>query len=84
MKPSTLLLTGASLAAAQKLSDFFPKCGVDCLAESVAAASDCSVDDAWCICVQKTYEEITTHGTACVLKSCGADVAIGKNKSCAF
>lgn len=84
MKYTTLLVTGAAVAAAQKVADYFPECSVDCLADSVSAASDCTLDDAWCICIQATYEAITAHGTSCVMKECGADVAVGKSipKSC--
>ncbi|CAI4211724.1 unnamed protein product [Parascedosporium putredinis] len=49
---------------------------IECLKESVAAASDCDFEDAWCVCVQATYEAITGHATPCVMTKCGADKAI--------
>ena len=79
MKPCSLLLAAAALAAAQDAADYFPECSIDCLEDSVSAVSDCTFDDAWCICVQATYEEVTAHGTSCVMKECGADVAVGES-----
>lgn len=78
MKSVSLLLAAAALVAAQKAEDYFPECSIDCLEDSVSAVSECTFDDAWCICVQATYEAITAHGTSCVMKECGADVAVGK------
>ncbi|SPO02442.1 uncharacterized protein DNG_05115 [Cephalotrichum gorgonifer] len=78
MKSITLLITVTAVAAAQKATDYFPECSIDCLEESVSAVSDCSFDDAWCICVQSTYEAITAHGTSCVMQACGSDVAVGE------
>ena len=78
MKFSAIILGAASLVAAQKVIDYFPECSVECLKESVAAASDCSFEDAWCVCVQATYEAITSHATPCVMTKCGADKAISK------
>ncbi|EHK44906.1 hypothetical protein TRIATDRAFT_171091, partial [Trichoderma atroviride IMI 206040] len=75
------LLAAASVAgvvAAQSLSDYFPKCSVDCLEEATKQATSCSTTDAVCFCVQSNYEAIYNSGLACVLKDCGNDVAVDK------
>ena len=79
MKISAVVLSAVTLVAAQKAEDYFPECSISCLQDSVSAASDCSFTDAWCVCVQATYEAITGHATPCVMTKCGADKAIGKS-----
>lgn len=82
MKTTTLLVAAsvAGVVAAQSLSDYFPKCSIDCLEEATKEATNCSTTDAVCFCVQKNYEAIYNSGLACVLKDCGNDVAVGKIK----
>ncbi|GFP56035.1 hypothetical protein TASIC1_0006020500 [Trichoderma asperellum] len=80
MKTNTLLFA-ASMAvtvAAQSLSDYFPQCSVDCLEDATKKATNCSVTDAVCFCVQSNYEAIYNQGLTCVLKDCGKDVAVDK------
>ncbi|KAM0454162.1 hypothetical protein ACHAPV_008629 [Trichoderma viride] len=80
MKTTTLLAAAsvAGVVAAQSLSDYFPKCSIDCLEEATEQATKCSVTDAVCFCVQSNYEAIYNSGLACVLKDCGKDVAVDK------
>ncbi|UKZ61820.1 uncharacterized protein TrAtP1_003079 [Trichoderma atroviride] len=80
MKTTTLLAAAsvAGVVAAQSLSDYFPKCSVDCLEEATKQATSCSTTDAVCFCVQSNYEAIYNSGLACVLKDCGNDVAVDK------
>jgi hypothetical protein len=73
---ATVALSG--FASAQKKSDYFPECSLDCLNDATKKATDCDLEDAVCWCVQANYEAIYTAGYACVIKACGNDVAIRK------
>lgn len=79
MKVSPLVLAAAiaGSAVAQQRSEYFPKCALDCLDQGTKKATDCSLDDAVCWCVQKNYENIYDASLACVLKDCGADKSVG-------
>jgi hypothetical protein len=80
MKTAALFVAAsmAGAVAAQSLTDYFPKCSIDCLEDATKEATSCSVTDAVCFCVQSNYEAIYNSGLACVLKDCGNDVAVGK------
>lgn len=86
MKTTTFLVVAsmAGAAAAQSLTDYFPKCSIDCLEDATEKATDCSTTDAVCFCVQSNYEAIYNSGLPCVLKDCGNDVAVGKIQDSAF
>ncbi|KND86890.1 hypothetical protein TOPH_08471 [Tolypocladium ophioglossoides CBS 100239] len=80
MKTTPFLLATALMGsvAAQSRQDYFPKCSLDCLSEAIKSATNCSLDDAVCMCVQKNYEAIYNAGVNCVLQACGPDEAVGK------
>lgn len=80
MKSAIFLLASAFTAGvvAQNRQDYFPKCALDCLDKATKQATDCSLDDAVCMCVQKNYEAIYNAGVNCVLSDCGPDDAVGK------
>ncbi|KAJ9148321.1 hypothetical protein NKR23_g5205 [Pleurostoma richardsiae] len=78
MKFLALVLAAAGLVASQSIDQYFPSCSVDCLEKGVADASDCNVEDAWCICVYDTYVAVVNAATSCVIQECGADVATGE------
>jgi len=78
---STLVLILSALAAtsvAQDRKDYFPECSMKCLDDAIKKATNCSLDDAVCMCVQKNYEDIYNQGVNCVMQACGPDDSIGK------
>ncbi|EHK27044.1 uncharacterized protein TRIVIDRAFT_140013 [Trichoderma virens Gv29-8] len=81
MKTASILIAAsmAGAVAAQKLSDYFPECSISCLEQGTTSATDCSLNDAVCFCVQSNYEAIYNAELSCVLKACGADVSVGKS-----
>ncbi|UKZ83211.1 hypothetical protein TrVFT333_011016 [Trichoderma virens FT-333] len=80
MKAASILIAAsmAGAVAAQKLSDYFPECSISCLEQGTTSATDCSLNDAVCFCVQSNYEAIYNAELSCVLKACGADVSVDK------
>ncbi|KAK8924901.1 hypothetical protein MANI_001120 [Metarhizium anisopliae] len=80
MKSTLLLLACAFTGSvvAQNREDYFPECSLKCLDQATKQATDCSLDDAVCMCVQKNYEAIYNAGVNCVLQACGPDEAVGK------
>lgn len=77
---STLVLILSALAAtsvAQDRKDYFPECSMKCLDDAIKKATNCSLDDAVCMCVQKNYEDIYNQGVNCVMQACGPDDSIG-------
>nr|UUW20876.1 CFEM87 protein [Metarhizium anisopliae] len=80
MKSTLLLLACAFTGSvvAQNRKDYFPECSLKCLDQATKQATDCSMDDAVCMCVQKNYEAIYNAGVNCVLQACGPDEAVGK------
>ncbi|KAF5125688.1 hypothetical protein E5D57_010378 [Metarhizium anisopliae] len=80
MKSTLLLLACAftSSVVAQNRKDYFPECSLKCLDQATKQATDCSMDNAVCMCVQKNYEAIYNAGVNCVLQACGPDEAVGK------
>ncbi|KAL7936449.1 hypothetical protein V8C35DRAFT_295516 [Trichoderma chlorosporum] len=80
MKTASFFLAAsmAGAVAAQKLSDYFPQCSLNCLEQGTTSATDCSLGDAVCFCVQSNYEAIYNAELSCVLKDCGADVSVDK------
>ncbi|KAL7948780.1 hypothetical protein V8C42DRAFT_312312 [Trichoderma barbatum] len=80
MKTTSFLLAASMAGAvvAQKLGDYFPECSLDCLEQGTTSATDCSLTDAVCFCVQSNYEAIYTAELSCVLKACGPDVSVDK------
>ncbi|KAK9439155.1 CFEM domain-containing protein [Metarhizium brunneum] len=80
MKSILLLLACAFTGSvvAQNRKDYFPECSLKCLDQATKQATDCSMDDAVCMCVQKNYEAIYNAGVNCVLQACGPDEAVGK------
>ncbi|PKK46537.1 hypothetical protein CI102_8258 [Trichoderma harzianum] len=81
MKTTSFLLAASMAGAvvAQKLSDYFPECSLNCLEHGTTSATDCTLGDAVCFCVQSNYEAIYNAELSCVLKDCGADVSVGKS-----
>ncbi|KAI2470797.1 hypothetical protein F4781DRAFT_158073 [Annulohypoxylon bovei var. microspora] len=75
MKYTIVVLALATFASAQSLSDI-PQCALPCIDSARTGSTNCSADDYACIC--KNKDAITTAGTSCVLKSCGATVATGQ------
>lgn len=69
------VMTGSVVA--QNRKDYFPQCALKCLDQATKQATDCSLDDAVCMCVQKNYEAIYNAGVNCVLQDCGPDEAVG-------
>lgn len=84
MKSTLLLLACAFTGSvvAQNREDYFPECSLKCLDQATKQATDCSLDDAVCMCVQKNYEAIYNAGLNCVLQACGPDEAVGMFSSC--
>ncbi|CAM1501486.1 Fc.00g034700.m01.CDS01 [Cosmosporella sp. VM-42] len=76
----TIILTFATIAAqlvaAQDRADYFPECSLDCLDQGTKDATNCSLDDAWCWCIQSNYEAIYNSATVCVINECGAIEAV--------
>ncbi|KAK3321278.1 hypothetical protein B0T19DRAFT_432000 [Cercophora scortea] len=81
MKYFAALLATAAVGAfaGQTLSDFLPECSVKCLADALAAATPCAANDLDCLCIADNYRATYTSGVACVLETCGSDVAVGKS-----
>lgn len=81
MKTTSFLLAASMAGAvvAQKLSDYFPECSLNCLEQGTTSATDCTLGDAVCFCVQSNYEAIYNAELSCVLKDCGASVSVGKS-----
>ncbi|KAM6487493.1 hypothetical protein HDV62DRAFT_154898 [Trichoderma sp. SZMC 28011] len=80
MKTTSFLLAASMAGAvvAQKLSDYFPECSLNCLEQGTTSATDCTLGDAVCFCVQSNYEAIYNAELSCVLKDCGASVSVDK------
>ena len=70
-------LAFAALATAQSADDI-PACAKPCLDASVTKNTKCSTTDYSCIC--KNFDDIQGDATSCVLKACGADVALSKSR----
>lgn len=66
----------ASCAVAQNREDFFPECSLKCLDDATRKATDCSTDDAACMCIQKNYQAIYSAGVSCVLQACSPSESI--------
>ncbi|OAA36161.1 Extracellular membrane protein, 8-cysteine region, CFEM [Beauveria brongniartii RCEF 3172] len=64
-----------ALAAAQTREDI-PSCATPCLDDAVKSGTSCSITDYACICPHVT--ELSGSATGCVIKACGADVAVAK------
>ncbi|KAI9172621.1 hypothetical protein HJFPF1_02128 [Paramyrothecium foliicola] len=80
MKTTSIVLAATAalsgFASAQDKADYLPECSLDCLNTATEQATDCSLDDAVCWCVQENYENIYDAGVACVLQACGPDRAV--------
>lgn len=74
---AVVALALASVAVAQTAADI-PKCAVPCLDASVKKVTTCSTTDYKCICKADNFSKIQNDATNCVIKACGADVAISK------
>ncbi|VUC35490.1 unnamed protein product [Clonostachys rosea] len=78
MKASILIVAALSLVSGQKKEDYFPECSLDCLNDGTKKATDCSLTDAVCWCVQSNYEAIYDAAVSCVMAACGAGVSVEK------
>ncbi|CAG9940155.1 unnamed protein product [Clonostachys rosea f. rosea IK726] len=77
MKASILIVAALSLVSGQKKEDYFPECSLNCLNDGTKKATDCSLTDAVCWCVQSNYEAIYDAAVSCVMAACGAGVSVG-------
>ncbi|CAG9978261.1 unnamed protein product [Clonostachys byssicola] len=78
MKASILIVAALSLVSGQKKEDYFPECSLNCLNDGTKKATDCSLTDAVCWCVQSNYEAIYDAAVSCVMAACGAGVSVEK------
>lgn len=75
MKYAFVALALAAAARAQSRSDI-PSCALDCLDEAITSKTSCTTTDYTCVC--KNFDSIQGSATSCVIKACGADVAVSK------
>ena len=74
-----LAAAGVASAAAKSLSTYIPDCAVPCLTSAISAATTCKgPEDLECFCIADNYRAIYDNAVACVLQTCGEDVAIRK------
>ncbi|CAH0027844.1 unnamed protein product [Clonostachys rhizophaga] len=78
MKASILIVAALGLVSGQKKEDYFPECSLNCLNDGTKKATDCSLTDAVCWCVQSNYEAIYDAAVSCVMAACGAGVSVEK------
>ncbi|KAM3548192.1 hypothetical protein ARSEF4850_009552 [Beauveria asiatica] len=64
-----------ALAAAQTREDI-PSCALPCIDSAIRSSTSCSTSDFPCICPH--LPDLSGAATSCVIKECGADVAVGK------
>jgi hypothetical protein len=77
MKYSYVALVAFSgLAAAQST---LPTCAQPCVADAVAASTDCAADDIACQCIPANKAAIQGAATSCVLEACGIEQAPGRS-----
>lgn len=75
MKYAFVALALAATARAQSRSDI-PSCAIDCLDSAITSETSCSTTDYVCVC--KNFDSLQGSATSCVVKACGADVAVSK------
>ncbi|KAF4979722.1 hypothetical protein FZEAL_4117 [Fusarium zealandicum] len=75
MKFTLAALALVAAAQAQSLADV-PKCAIPCLDDAVESETSCETTDLACIC--KSFEDVRTAATSCVLEKCGSDVALNE------
>lgn len=73
MKYAFAAVALAALARAQTLADV-PKCAIPCLDKSIADNTSCETTDLACVC--ESFDKVQGDATTCVIKECGAEVAL--------
>ncbi|KAF4495436.1 extracellular membrane, CFEM domain containing protein [Fusarium agapanthi] len=75
MKYSFAIAALATAVSAQSLSDV-PKCAIPCLDDAITSKTDCKTTDLTCVC--KSFDDVRSAATSCVITKCGSDVAINE------
>lgn len=76
MKYTVALVAMAALARAAADISMLPECSLDCIREATKSATKCEVEDYPCVC--ENMEALTAAATTCVIKACGASVALNE------
>ncbi|SCV37213.1 uncharacterized protein FFB14_06492 [Fusarium fujikuroi] len=75
MKYSFAIAALATAVSAQSLSDV-PKCAIPCLDDAITSKTKCETTDLACVC--KSFDDVRSAATGCVITKCGSDVAINE------
>lgn len=75
MKYSFVALALVAAAQAQTRADI-PECAISCLDNAIESETKCDVKDYVCVC--ENFSKVRSIATTCVIKECGADVAVSK------
>ncbi|KAF5714010.1 extracellular membrane CFEM domain-containing protein [Fusarium mundagurra] len=75
MKYSFAIAALATAVSAQSLADV-PKCAIPCLDDAITSKTDCKTTDLTCVC--KSFDDVRSAATSCVITKCGSDVAINE------
>ncbi|RBA13696.1 hypothetical protein FPRO05_02489 [Fusarium proliferatum] len=80
MKYSFAIAALATAVSAQSLSDV-PKCAIPCLDDAITSKTKCETTDLACVC--KSFDDVRSAATGCVITKCGSDVAISVGENSA-